>query len=74
MVAPLDGMSSFGSTFKLHGINPNERSSHHTEVEVIDHCMGIPALTLQTADVLLELFETRFDLPAGSVVLDDLLK
>ena len=40
---------------------------------MIDDCVGISALALQAADVLLMFFESRLDFPAGSVVLDNLL-
>jgi hypothetical protein len=40
---------------------------------MIDYCIGISALALQAANVLLELFESRLDLSTSTIKLNDLL-
>ena len=73
MVPTFHCVSAFRGFVKVHGINPSDRSGHHAEVEVIEHGLRVPAPGLSAADLLLELLEAGLDLPAGPVILHDLL-
>ena len=54
-------------------INPDHCGCHQTEVQVIHHRMRIAGLAFCTANLLLDLLEAGFDLPARAIELDDLL-
>jgi hypothetical protein len=73
MIPAFDCMPAFGGFVKLHGIYPNDRSRHHTKIEVVDHCLGISALGLSASDLLFEFLETGLDFPSGTIILHDLL-
>jgi hypothetical protein len=55
------------------GVDPGDGSGHHTEVQVIDHRMGVTCLAPSAADLLFDFLEAGFDLPTRTVVFDDLL-
>ena len=65
-------MATFGDVFESCAIDPGNSGGHHGKVDVIDHGMGITGLAFATANVLFDLFETRFDFPPGAMVLNDL--
>lgn len=73
MIPSCDSMPTFRGFFKLHGIDPDDSCGHHRKVEVVDHRLRVSALRLRTADFPFEFFEPGFDLPSGSVILQDLL-
>ena len=66
-------MATFWIRLNAIRINPGECRRHHTEVQMIDHCMGIADLAFCTANFLLDLFEAGFDFPASAIVFDNLL-
>ena len=72
MAAAYDGMPADRSFFQPAGVNPGERGGHHTKIQVICHCHRIPVLGVGTADITLQFLETCLDLPAGTVIFDDL--
>ena len=65
-------MSPLWVGFQTIRINPGQGGSHHAQVQVIEHRLGVAGLAGAAADVLLELFERGFDFPAGTIVRDDL--
>ena len=71
-VTASDFMPTFGDFFEPCPIDPGNSSRHHREVDMVDHGMGITVLAFAAADVLFELFETGFDFPPCTVVLDNL--
>ena len=74
------GESKTGSTFHdmtplrvgldAVGVDPGNRGGHHTEVQVIDHRMGVACLAVGTVDLLFDFLEAGFDLPARTIVFD----
>lgn len=70
--SPLHFVSTFRIGFQTISINPCQRCRHHTEVQVIGHRLRISALAFLATYVLLELFESGFDLPSCPVILDNL--
>ncbi len=72
-VATLDFVPSFGDVFEPCTIYPNDGCGHDGKIDVIDHSLCIAGLAFAASNVLLDLFETRFDFPSGPVLLDNLL-
>jgi hypothetical protein len=71
-VAASHFMLAFGDIFQPCRIDPRDGSCHHSEVDVIDHGMGITGLAFATADILFDFLETGFDLPPRTILLNDL--
>lgn len=71
-VAASDFMPTFGDVFQPCPIDPCNSSCHHREVNMVDHCMGVTGLAFAAANVLFDLFETGFDFPPCTIVLDGL--
>ena len=69
-VAASDFMPTFGDVFQPCPIDPGNGSRHHGKVDVIDYSMGITGLAFAATNVLFELFETGFDFPPFTIVLD----
>ena len=67
-----DFMSAIRHILQPIRVDPSQCGSHHTEVEMIGHCFGIASLRLCTTNLLLDLLEPGFNLPASAIVLDDL--
>jgi len=42
-------MPTFGISLDAVSINPGNRLSHHTEIQVIGHCISGPVLAASTA-------------------------
>ena len=73
MLTFVDSVTTLGGEINAVGINPGNGCGHHTKIEMIHHRMGFPVLTLSTADFLFDFFETGFNFPSSTVVLNDLL-
>ena len=72
VVAASDFMTTFGNIFKACSIDPGNGSCHHREVAVIHDSIGTTGLAFAAPDVLFDLFETGFNFPPCTIVLDDL--
>ena len=71
-VATSDFVTTFGDVFKSCPIDPGNGSCHSGKVHVIHDRIGIACLAFATSDVLFEFFETGFNFPPCTIVLDDL--
>ena len=71
-VAASDFMSTFGDLLKPCSIDPGNGGCHHGKVDVIHDGVGITGLTYAAPDVLFDLFETGFNFPPCTIVLNDL--
>ena len=65
-------MAALGVRLDAIRIDPGQGRGQQAEIEVVRDCIGGTGLAAGTADLLLDLFEARLDLPAGAIVFDDL--
>ena len=66
--SPLGLVPTLRIRFDAVGIYPGDGGGHHTEMQVVDHGLGVAALTFLAADVLLELFKSGFDFPPRAIM------
>ena len=71
-VATSDFVTTFGDVFKSCPIDPGNGSCHGGKIHVIHDCIGIACLAFAAPDVLFDFFETGFNFPPCTIVLDDL--
>ena len=45
------------------GVDPGDGGGRHTEIQMIEHRIGIAGLGMGAADLLLDLSETGLDIP-----------
>ena len=57
----LRGIAAAGGLRRMSGIDPGDGGGDHTELQMIDHRIGVAGLGIGAADLLLDLAEAGLD-------------